>query len=273
MAITDGSIVYLTSGSPESLAALPGLAGFAVALDRPLTIVAVQGREAGGRLDAALAALPPGWAPEVLAVAPDAVPEMLARIAANGGGILALLPRRPHAAGRILLGSEFERLLRHGPLPVLALPAHGRVTRPSRILFPADLAPRSAAAFDATLTLCRALNAELHLLHVFGDDRLLPAEQDLARRRAARSPRELLEIDQEQVRALVGRAAAAGIAARSRTAEGRAHAQICSYAASNGIDLIVMPSHGPRTLEDIFRGSTTVRVVQSAPVAVLAIRG
>jgi nucleotide-binding universal stress UspA family protein len=274
MAIIDGPIVFLTPGSAESLAALPDLAGFAAALGRRLTILHMLGRaDVNGRVGAALAALAPGGpAPELLSVPPDEVAAALARIAESGGGILALLPRRPRAFDRFLVGSEYERLLRSGPLPVLALPDGGRIVRPARVLFPADLAPRSVAAFDAAVAICRTLGAELHLLHVFGDDRLLPAEQDQAHRRAAQSPRDLLTIDQGRLRELAERANAQGVHTHCRTAEGRAHTQILSYAASAVPDLIVMPSHGPRTIEDIFRGSSTVRVIHRATVSVLAMR-
>ena len=189
--------------------------------------------------------------PDSFAVPADDIHTALDTIAEATGGVLALLPKRPRSIDRFLVGNEFERLLRHGPLPILALPANGRIARPSRVLFPADLSPRSAAAFAEAVAICQAVDAELHLLHVFGDDRLLPSEIDQARRTAAKNPRELLLIDQEQLGALVEQAAAQGVRASWHTAEGRAHDQILGYAATSTIDLIVMPSHGPRSIEEI----------------------
>jgi nucleotide-binding universal stress UspA family protein len=275
MPIANGRIYFLTPGSDESLAALPSLAEFATALGCQLTILHMLGRSDGGRrVDAALAALAPGGQPpELLTTPADEVADVLERVAAPTGGILVLLPRRPHALDRLLVGNEYEQLLQSGPLPVLALPASGRIGRPARVLFPADLSPRSATAFGETVALCRALGAELHLLHVFGDDRLLPSEVDQVRRTAAQNPRELLTLDQELLRQLADFAADQQVHATPQTAEGRAHDQIVRYAASAAIDLIVMSSHGPRSVEDILRGSTTLRVVQKAPVAVLAMRG
>jgi nucleotide-binding universal stress UspA family protein len=276
MARAQGPIVFLTSGSAESLAALPGLAAFAAALDRQLAIVHMSDsseQAPSERLSAALAALPSSSARTgVYAAQPDAIHTVIETLAAAAGGMLALLPKRPRSIERFLVGNEYERLLRTGPLPVLALPASGQIARPARVLFPADLSPRSAAAFDEACALCQSLDADLHLLHVFGDDRLLPSEIDQERRAAARNPRELLAIDQGRLRALVDQAAAQGVRASTHTAEGRAHEQIPGYAASAAIDLIVMPSHGPRSVEDILRGSTTVRVIQQAQVAVLAMR-
>ena len=75
MTITDGPIVFLTPGSAESLAALPGLAGFATALGRPVSIVHMLGRaSSSGRVDAALAALRPDHpALQILNVPPEEV--------------------------------------------------------------------------------------------------------------------------------------------------------------------------------------------------------
>ena len=272
-----GPIVFLTPGSPESLAALPGLAEFAVALGRSLTILHLLGspdRQPSGRVTDAIAALPSSTPPpDTFAVPASDVHTALDTIAEATGGVLALLPKRPRSIDRFLVGNEYERLLRNGPMPVLALPAHGRIAPPSRVLFPADLSPRSIAAFGEAVAICQSTAAELHLLHVFGDDRLLPSEVDQSRRTAAQSPRELLSIDQEQLRTLVDQAANQGVRASWHTAEGRAHEQILGHVAASSIDLIVMPSHGPRSIEDILRGSTTVRVVQKAPVAVLSMRG
>ena len=272
-----GPIVFLTPGSPESLAALPGLADFASALGRSLTVMHLLGaseRPSDSRVAGAIATLSSSNPqPDTFSVPADDIHTALATIAEATGGVLALMPKRPRSIERFVVGNEFERLLRYGPLPVLALPAGGRLAPPSRVLFPADLSPRSAAAFAEAVAICQAVDAELRLLHVFGDDRLLPSELDQTRRSSAKSPHELLSIDQKQLGALVDQAAAQGVRASWHTAEGRAHDQILGYVAASAIDLIVMPSHGPRSIEDILRGSTTVRVVQKSPVAVLAMRG
>jgi nucleotide-binding universal stress UspA family protein len=138
------------------------------------------------------------------------------------------------------------------------------------VLFPADLAPRSEQLFDEAVALCARLGAELHLLHVFGPDRLLPSEVDAARRAAAQTPRELYDIDKEQLQSLADRAAAVGVAAVAGRAEGRAHQQILAYTRTSPIDLIIMATHGPRTTSDILFGTTTASVMRKATVPVLA---
>ena len=266
MTLHEGPIHFLTEGDRDSLAALPGLRDLSGVLGCRLSIVHVLDGAGDSRLAAALAALP-GDAPGVLAVPVAELDAALALLT----GILALRPTRHGPIMRLLAGTQHERLLHHGRLPLLALPG-GQLPPLRRVLFPADLAPRSEAPFDQVVALCRTLNAELHLLHVYGDDRLLPSEQDLARRAAAKSPRELMAIDQQRLQSLAERAKAQGLSPIVKTAEGRAHTQILAYAAANAIGLIAMASHGPRSIEDILLGSTTARVIQRSPATVLAIR-
>ncbi len=268
MALNHGPIFFLMDGTPESLARLPATSRLANALGRRLSILHALGDTGDEPIAQAIAALPDQPA-GVVAVAGANLDQALADLFGTGG-ILALEPTRRGPLGRMLMSSNHEQMLRRGP--VLTLPAGDQPTQIKRVLFPIDLAPRSNAPLDAITPLCATLNAELHLLHVYGEDRLLPSERDMARRAATQNPRELMQIDQEQMRALADRASAAGVQVRSRTAEGRAHAQILAYAAAHAIDLIVMASHGPRSSEDILLGSTTARVIQRSPVPVLALR-
>jgi nucleotide-binding universal stress UspA family protein len=275
MAFVNRPLLLLTDGTTESLVALPGVAALAAALGVRVDLLYL-GDDATPTnqraIASAIAALPSELhRPDVLPIPAQDRTAALNRLAQSTGGILALLPDRGRSVSRLLYRNTYEHLLRRWS-PLLALPATQRIGGVTRVLFPADLSPRSDAAFDETIALCQLTGAELRVLHVFGDDRLLPTEQDLARRAATRSPRELLRLDQERIGGLVERARRQGIRAASQTAEGRAHTHILGYASANAIDLIVMPSHGPRTIEDILRGSTTVRVIQDAAVPILVQR-
>ena len=195
----------------------------------------------------------------------------LEQIAQTEGGLIALQPSRRNVLSAIIR-NDFERLLIEGSLPILSFPAQLQLTSIQRVLFPADFSPRSLKALDIAIALCQKLGAELHLLHVFGPDQLLPSEVDQERRMAAQSPRELFNIDQESLNALAERAIQAGISTSAITSEGRAHTKILDYAASNTIDLIVLGTHGPRSSEDIVRGSTSARVALHSKRPVLSIQ-
>ncbi|HMO56855.1 MAG TPA: universal stress protein [Roseiflexaceae bacterium] len=271
----NGPILFITNGQPAIRAAIPQLQAYADAFGCQLRLIVQVPR-------ATQDVLLPKYAVQIRTALPEALQStpidvlrpaqlrpLLRAAAANGGGMVAVLPTRNSGLKRILQPNHHERLLLDGPLPLLAL---GRQARESirRILFPVDLAPRSEALLDDTIALCRRLGAELHLLHVYGDDRLLPAEIDTGRRAAARTPRELYEIDKQQLAALAARAEAADIAVTAGYAEGRAHTQIAAYTANHAIDLIVMATHGPRSTADILFGTTTARVINRVSVPVLA---
>jgi nucleotide-binding universal stress UspA family protein len=269
--------MYLTNGASDSIAAFPQVAGFASAIGSR-TVLAHVHRQADKppldpRIADVLAGVPSTTPPDVVQVPARNLSRNIMSMSELAGGALALLPTRRRSVGRVLLGNTYERLIRECPLPMLTLPRDGTIGHVQRILFPADLSPRSLPAFDQAIALCRELDAELHILHVFGDDRLLPTELDLERRQAAQSPMELYSMDKQNIQQLVERAMAQGVPTISRTAEGRAHHQILTYTSANPLDMIVMPTHGPRSFEDIIRGSTTIRVVQQAPVPVLVLRG
>lgn len=275
MSLLAGPLVYLSDGAPASLAAFPQVASFASTIGSRAVLARVQRRvDPEAKPDqhflAALNGLAvDGVAPVVIPVERRHLGKGLLAHSELRDGALALAPRRRAGLGRMLFGTSYERLLRDTRMPLLTLPADGIIGSIRRILFPADLSPRSLAAFDQTLVLCRELNAALDVLHVYGEDRLLPSEMDMERRNAAQSPGELFKIHKEGITALVERAKAAGVRVESKSAEGRAHTHILTYASKNPIDLIVMPTHGPRSTEDIMRGSTTVRVINQSPVPML----
>ena len=172
----------------------------------------------------------------------------LDEIAQNEGGLVALQPGRRNILSAVI-HSDFERLIIDGSLPILSFPAHPQPTPFQRVLFPADFSPRSMKALDVTIALCQQLQAELHLLHVFGPDGLLPSEVDYERRYATQSPQELFNLDKEALNKLAEHTEQFGIPTTIATTEGRAHEKILSYATSNAIDLIILATHGPRSTE------------------------
>ena len=276
MALFSGPLAYLTDGAPSSLSAFPEVASFAQVIGSTVTVAQIQrspnsNNQPDSWFAAELAAL--GNEAPIVAVPVNGIAATLAAMPELRGGALVLQkPRRHSGAGRLLFGTTYERLLRESRLPMLILPNDGKIGTVRRILFPADLAPRSLPVFDQTVALCRDLDADLVVLHVYGNDQLLPSEVDMERRLAAQNLVELFNVHKQQITELVERATVAGVRATAAHAEGRAHVKILAHTAANPIDLVVMPTHGPRSAEDVLQGSTTVRVVQRAPVPVLVIR-
>lgn len=280
MQINNVPLIFTTTGLDKGLSLLPNIAGFAATLKRNLRIVHVLGKRyrthAERQMAAAIEALPQsdGLSHELIRIEPKQHQETISEIAGSSGGILTVLPTRHNFVNRLLaMMSDYEKQMIEGPLPILALPRNGSLpTSIRRVLFPIDLSPRSNNALDQAAAFAHAMNAELHLLHVFGDDRLLPAEVDSSIRHAARSPRELYQLDKDHVQKLAERANNSGVKTTSITAEGRAHTGILNYCGTEQIDLVIMASHGPRSSEDIWYGTTTARVIKGAQIPVIALR-
>ncbi|GAB4203909.1 MAG: hypothetical protein OHK0022_28560 [Roseiflexaceae bacterium] len=276
MTLSDRSLLFTTAGDEQSLAALPHASVLADTLNSSLSVVHVASARrspaTAPRITAALGRMfGAGRSPTVETIEPKALLPTLLRHARHQDCLVALSPTRRRGLGRLLAGNNFQQLLHSGRLPVVSLPQAEAPPQLRRVLFPIDLSPRSLPLLHETIALCLRLGAELHLLHVFGDDRLPNSERDMARRLAARSPVELFHIDRDHINELGATASAHGLEVVVKTAEGRAHREILKYAVGNNIGLIVMASHGPRNTADILRGTTTDQVIQDSPLPVLAL--
>ncbi len=278
MSVLQGPIIFVTTGLNNTLRPLPGVAQLAALFDRQLVVLHTREKRyeeyATSQIAEALAELPPASAaPEVVVAPVKQRAASLRSIAAERGGMLAILPQRRDFVSRLLLMiTDYEAMMIEGPLPLIALPRDSKVPpRVRRILFPIDLSPRSLPLLDETIELCAALRADLHLIHLFGADRLLPGELDAARQ-AAHSPKQIFDLDKQEMQRLAERARARQVVTVLEHAEGRAHQGILGYMGQHQIDLVVMATHGPRSQEDIWHGTTTARVIRDAQVPVIAVR-
>jgi nucleotide-binding universal stress UspA family protein len=135
-----------------------------------------------------------------------------------------------------------------------------------RILFPTDFSDCSKQALGHALALAEKFSSELHLLFV-EDDPILnaPTTAQSYRDRAAReAPQKFAQLlPPEQCK---------GLTVKTAVREGTADLAILDYANENGIDVIVMATHGRTGLSHILLGSVTESVLHKAPCAVLAVR-
>ena len=142
-----------------------------------------------------------------------------------------------------------------------------------RVLVATDFGPAAASALRYGRALARGFGADLHILHVvenifaramdgYGYASISPQiQQDLEQ--AGRRQTETL-LDDEDRRELRG-------IATTITSNSPADA-IVGYARQNGIDLIVMGTHGRGAIAHLFMGNVAERVVRMAPCPVLTVR-
>jgi nucleotide-binding universal stress UspA family protein len=134
------------------------------------------------------------------------------------------------------------------------------------ILLPTDGSDAAAAAVENAVDLAAKYDATLHVLYVadttesstvtFEDDVVDPLEEE----------------GEGVVDAVVQRADAEGVVAKGVVMQGGVFETIQNYVADEGIDAIVMGTHGRRGLGRALLGSVTERVVRTSDVPVLTVR-
>lgn len=136
------------------------------------------------------------------------------------------------------------------------------------ILHATDGSPYSAAAAENAVDLAAQCDATLHVVSV--------VETDVAFSEA---------ITEQMLKDLEGRGQAAVDEVAERATErgvhdvhtavvrGTPHRAILDYARDHGVDLVVVGTHGRRGLDRLLLGSVAERVLRTATVPVLVVRG
>lgn len=150
----------------------------------------------------------------------------------------------------------------------LSPPVQQLASRPIRtILLASDLSPASAAAESLAFELASNLGSSVLLVSVI-DPRGLSMPGGGFRQRVdqARAAREAA------AQAIVDRGRRDGVPIRCLIWEGDPGESIVEAAEAEGVDLIVVGSHGRRGIDRFFMGSVSERVVRTASVPVLVAR-
>ncbi|QLD85623.1 universal stress protein [Natronomonas halophila] len=135
-----------------------------------------------------------------------------------------------------------------------------------RILLPTDGSDATNPAVDEAIGLARETGAELHVLFVVEDIPYAPEMMD------DQVEGQLREIGEDAIQDIRERASEEGVEVVSALREGAPHNSILGYADEEGIDAIVMGTHGRSGLDRYLLGSVTERVVRTADVPVLTVR-
>ncbi|HEY0874931.1 MAG TPA: universal stress protein [Vicinamibacterales bacterium] len=144
------------------------------------------------------------------------------------------------------------------------------MTTPRQILVPTDFSEEAKAAKVYAAMLAESFGATLHVLHVIVDPLAMGWGVD-----AAYLP-QLLERTEREVHDRLENAVTAEdrkkLGARVAVETGSPVTRILEYADKNGIDLIVMGTHGRGALERMWVGSVTEGVLQRAKVPVVSVQ-
>ena len=139
----------------------------------------------------------------------------------------------------------------------------------TRILAPTDLSELSCLGLRYALKMAREQNAEIIVLHVIpiGEDWLPTRKESIPLRNWMAKERATLDkFLQEKFAEFFNL-----IELRQKVEAGAPHANIVEMAEREGVDLIVMSTHGRTGLAHMLMGSVTEKVVARAPCPVLSI--
>ncbi len=135
------------------------------------------------------------------------------------------------------------------------------------ILVPTDGSPASDAAIEHAVDIAAQYGARLHALYVVDGAAYSTLEA------GSEIVVEALQSEGETATSRVADAAAdADVETVTTVTTGTAYRSIREYVSDNGIDLIVMGTHGRKGLDRYLLGSVTERVVRTADVPVLTVR-
>jgi nucleotide-binding universal stress UspA family protein len=141
------------------------------------------------------------------------------------------------------------------------------------VLVPIDFSDTSRAALRYAVDLAKRFHSRLHLLHVFPD----PVRQPWVFEAGLAGYVEGLALRREEtivaLRALATEAHLDPRHTTTRVVDGAAHHEIIDYARKQGVDLIVMGTHGHGALTHLLLGSVAERVVRHALCPVLVVPG
>ena len=171
---------------------------------------------------------------------------------------------------RILLGSNTNKVLRMANAPVLAVRhKKGDKIDIKKILVPTDLSGLTLISLDFAIDLANRFNSTIYLLHILE----LHHSYEISTSKIIEELRVLALKELRSYLEKIPKEKIKGINIKEMvTLYLRGWFGIINFAEENGIDLIIMTTHGRKGLARFMLGSTAEKVISESPCPVLAIK-
>jgi nucleotide-binding universal stress UspA family protein len=168
-----------------------------------------------------------------------------------------------------LLGSTAERVIRYAPCPTFVLGANARLpkTQFKRILVPVDFSKNSKPLLAFALKFARSRRARVSLCHTVE----LPLYAPQAGPNMEVLTKEMIKQAAGKLKTLFNKLPA-GMRGSQNVRVGDAFDEIAREAKERKSDLIIIATHGFTGIQHMLLGSTTEKVLRSAPCPVLVKR-
>jgi len=171
--------------------------------------------------------------------------------------------RGTHQLERELVGSVTARVIGYTPKDVLVVPDGARLTR-KNILLATDGSPSCEAAVDRAIEIANEQSAKLTAISVvYTNDEYLALAPGIVE--------DLIGKAKEKLAIITQKAKEAGVAIKIIVKEGEAYEAITTLAKNSNVDMIVMGSHGKKSIQRLLMGSVTERTIGYAACPVLVI--
>ena len=210
-----------------------------------------------------------GVQPECVVEESMAADAILCLARARAASLIVMGTHGRRGFDHLMLGSVAERVLRHAPCPVLAVPTKrpdqdGKSSAAGpvdvrRILCCVDFSEHSQRALQHSVSVANAYSAELTILHVLdniSDSAEVVKETDAA---------------MDKLQQWVAPSALDPARVHLEVRLGKAYREILDLATEKQLDLIVTGVRGRHSLDLAAFGSTTYRVIQFHPGPVLTV--
>jgi nucleotide-binding universal stress UspA family protein len=172
-----------------------------------------------------------------------------------------------HGFERWVMGSVVERVMRHCPVPLLAIGAakKERTAPPAirNIMVTTDFSAGTAEALAYAFSIAQECQSKITLLHVISDLTMVDVDTKL------RDP--LVEGVRKKLEDLVPDEARAWCEVKTRVETGTPYRRILKILNEEKVGLLVMNVHGKGMLDRALVGSTAERVVRAAECPVMLI--
>ncbi|MEW6388253.1 MAG: universal stress protein [Thermodesulfobacteriota bacterium] len=166
---------------------------------------------------------------------------------------LIILGRRGRTGlERLMMGSVTARVIGHSPVNVLVVP-RGATLDFKRLLIASDGSSYSDAALAVSFSLARKTGAALLGVCVAREESELEAAQGILERLKAKAEQEAVVLE-------------------PRLLQGRPFEALVRFSQEEGINLIILGSHGHTGLKRLLMGSVAERVIGQTPCPVLVVK-
>lgn len=137
-----------------------------------------------------------------------------------------------------------------------------------KLLFPTDFSTFAEYALGYAVAMAQEFNATLYMLYVEEILPYIPGDPE----RKFPDPSIVEQRAKDQMQSSIEKQSATTVQVKRFVARGIPADEIVEFAKSEGVDLIVMATHGRTGLKHMLLGSTTEKVVRKASCPVLSIR-